>query len=129
MVVGTCPRGVTVVSGRTARKREVDGHRGPDQGCAGPVPWTFVSAPSTDSDFGTNSWLVEEMYEQFREDPSSVGEAWQEFFADYKSTNPALACPRLRPGPRGGRRRAAAPAASPAANGATATVPPRRRPP
>ena len=38
------------------------------------------------------------MYEQFREDPDSVGEAWQEFFADYKSTNPALsATPRAVP--------------------------------
>ena len=38
--------------------------------------------------FGTNSWLVEEMYEQFRADPESVGEAWREFFADYKSITP-----------------------------------------
>ena len=37
--------------------------------------------------FGTNSWLVEEMYEQFRADPESVGEAWREFFADYKSVD------------------------------------------
>ena len=36
-------------------------------------------------DFGANSWLVEEMYEQFRTDPSSVSEAWREFFSDYKS--------------------------------------------
>jgi 2-oxoglutarate decarboxylase len=34
--------------------------------------------------FGANSWLVEEMYEQFRADPDSVAEAWQEFFEDYK---------------------------------------------
>ncbi len=34
--------------------------------------------------FGANSWLVEEMYEQFRADPNSVAEAWQEFFEDYK---------------------------------------------
>ncbi len=26
------------------------------------------------------------MYEQFRADPNAVGEAWQEFFSDYKST-------------------------------------------
>ena len=36
-------------------------------------------------DFGANSWLVEEMYEQFRNDPASVSEAWREFFSDYKS--------------------------------------------
>jgi 2-oxoglutarate dehydrogenase E1 component len=42
-------------------------------------------------DFGANSWLVEEMYEQFRTDPQSVSEAWQEFFSDYRSQNPQLA--------------------------------------
>ncbi|MEY3588672.1 MAG: multifunctional 2-oxoglutarate metabolism enzyme, partial [Actinomycetota bacterium] len=36
-------------------------------------------------DFGANSWLVEEMYEQFRNDPASVSDAWREFFSDYKS--------------------------------------------
>jgi len=36
-------------------------------------------------DFGANSWLVEEMYEQFRNDPASVSEAWREFFSDYRS--------------------------------------------
>jgi multifunctional 2-oxoglutarate metabolism enzyme len=44
---------------------------------------------STGPGFGTNSWLVEEMYEKYREDPDSVGEAWREFFADYKSAVPS----------------------------------------
>ena len=39
--------------------------------------------------FGANAWLVDEMYEQFRADPSSVSESWQEFFADYKRDLPA----------------------------------------
>ena len=34
--------------------------------------------------FGANSWLVDEMYEQYRDDPDSVSAAWQEFFEDYK---------------------------------------------
>jgi 2-oxoglutarate decarboxylase len=34
--------------------------------------------------FGPNEWLVEEMYEQFLDDPSSVDPAWHDFFADYK---------------------------------------------
>ncbi|MQA12519.1 MAG: multifunctional oxoglutarate decarboxylase/oxoglutarate dehydrogenase thiamine pyrophosphate-binding subunit/dihydrolipoyllysine-residue succinyltransferase subunit, partial [Pseudonocardiaceae bacterium] len=38
------------------------------------------------SQFGPNEWLVEEMYEQFLEDPSSVDAAWHDFFADYKPT-------------------------------------------
>ncbi|MFM7898510.1 MAG: 2-oxoglutarate dehydrogenase E1 subunit family protein, partial [Actinomycetota bacterium] len=34
-------------------------------------------------EFGTNSWLVEEMYERFRDNPAAVGAEWREFFADY----------------------------------------------
>ena len=33
---------------------------------------------------GPNAWLVDEMFEQYRADPSSVSESWQEFFADYQ---------------------------------------------
>ncbi|MGZ4242473.1 MAG: 2-oxoglutarate dehydrogenase E1 subunit family protein, partial [Actinomycetota bacterium] len=33
--------------------------------------------------FGPNSWLIEETYRQYLEDPASVGEAWREFFEDY----------------------------------------------
>ena len=33
--------------------------------------------------FGPNEWLVDEMYEQFLNDPGSVSPSWQEFFADY----------------------------------------------
>ena len=43
------------------------------------------------SDFGANSWLVEEMYEKFVHDPGSVGDQWQEFFADYRATAPSVA--------------------------------------
>lgn len=32
--------------------------------------------------FGPNDWLVEEMYERFRADPSSVSQSWQDFFSD-----------------------------------------------
>jgi len=39
---------------------------------------------SKPEDFGANSWLVEEMYERFREDPNSVGDTWKEFFSDFK---------------------------------------------
>jgi multifunctional 2-oxoglutarate metabolism enzyme len=37
------------------------------------------------SQFGPNEWLIEEMYEKFLQDPTSVDSAWHEFFADYKS--------------------------------------------
>ena len=38
--------------------------------------------------FGTNEWLVEEMYQQFLADPSTVDQAWHEFFADYRPGSP-----------------------------------------
>jgi 2-oxoglutarate decarboxylase len=41
-------------------------------------------APRPAGSFGANDWLVEEMYEQYRHDPSSVSESWREFFADYR---------------------------------------------
>ena len=41
--------------------------------------------------FGTNSWLVDEMYERYRDDPTSVGDAWREFFADYRGADGAVA--------------------------------------
>jgi len=34
--------------------------------------------------YGTNAWLVEEMYESYLADPQSVSESWREFFADYR---------------------------------------------
>ncbi len=40
------------------------------------------SSPSSRSEL--NAWLVEEMYEQFREDPDALSKGWQEFFADYR---------------------------------------------
>jgi len=39
--------------------------------------------------FGPNEWLVEEMYDQYLADPSSVDAAWHEFFADYRKDNAA----------------------------------------
>ncbi|MDQ3931368.1 MAG: 2-oxo acid dehydrogenase subunit E2, partial [Actinomycetota bacterium] len=34
--------------------------------------------------FGLNTWLVDELYEQYREDPESLSLRWREFFADYR---------------------------------------------
>ncbi|MDP1804142.1 MAG: hypothetical protein Q8K72_03160, partial [Acidimicrobiales bacterium] len=56
--------------------------------------------------FGPNAWLVDEMYEQYRADPSSVTESWRDFFADYRTdvapappTEPAPA-PKRVPTPK-----------------------------
>ena len=40
---------------------------------------------------GPNAWLVDEMYEQYLADPSSVNESWRDFFADYRAEAPHLA--------------------------------------
>ena len=45
---------------------------------------------------GPNEWLVDEMYEQYLADPSSVSESWREFFADYR-TDSAPAAPAATP--------------------------------
>ena len=42
--------------------------------------------------FGANAWLVDDMYEQYLADPSSVSASWQEFFSDYQRT-PRVAAP------------------------------------
>ncbi|MEU6436033.1 multifunctional oxoglutarate decarboxylase/oxoglutarate dehydrogenase thiamine pyrophosphate-binding subunit/dihydrolipoyllysine-residue succinyltransferase subunit [Streptomyces albidoflavus] len=34
--------------------------------------------------FGSNEWLVDEIYQQYLQDPNSVDRAWWDFFADYK---------------------------------------------
>ncbi|MEU6266387.1 multifunctional oxoglutarate decarboxylase/oxoglutarate dehydrogenase thiamine pyrophosphate-binding subunit/dihydrolipoyllysine-residue succinyltransferase subunit [Saccharopolyspora shandongensis] len=63
------------------------------------------------SQFGPNEWLIEEMYEQFLNDPTSVDSAWHEFFADYK------------PGQAATENTAAAAAAAAPTTTATATRP------
>ncbi|MFM1937695.1 MAG: 2-oxoglutarate dehydrogenase component [Actinomycetota bacterium] len=37
--------------------------------------------------FGSNEWLVDEMYERYLADPNSVEDDWKEFFAGYKPGN------------------------------------------
>src|SRR5262245_64700630 len=44
---------------------------------------------TTTATLGPNAWLVDEMYEQYLADPSSVSESWREFFADYVSARSA----------------------------------------
>ena len=42
--------------------------------------------------FGPNAWLVDDLYEQYLADPSSVSASWREFFTDYqRSTVPPVA--------------------------------------
>ena len=68
-------------------------------------------AQERQASFGPNAWLVDEMYDQYRADPSSVTESWRDFFADYRgagvpapvlpadSPPPAAPPPRPKPAP------------------------------
>ncbi|MFF7392437.1 multifunctional oxoglutarate decarboxylase/oxoglutarate dehydrogenase thiamine pyrophosphate-binding subunit/dihydrolipoyllysine-residue succinyltransferase subunit [Streptomyces scabiei] len=60
------------------------------------------SSISTDADqagknpaaaFGPNEWLVDEIYQQYLQDPNSVDRAWWDFFADYKPGAAAAPAP------------------------------------
>src|SRR5690349_12323778 len=69
-------------------------------------PPRSARAPLTQgADFGPNEWLVDELYQRYQADPSSVDRAWWNFFADY------------RPEPTDGRSRAAAPPPAPTQTG------------
>ncbi|MFE7987310.1 hypothetical protein, partial [Streptomyces shenzhenensis] len=67
--------------------------------------------------FGANEWLVDEIYQQYLQDPNSVDRAWWDFFADYKPGTSGTADKPV-PAPTG----AVTPAPA-ATNGATAQAP------
>ncbi|TCJ31156.1 multifunctional oxoglutarate decarboxylase/oxoglutarate dehydrogenase thiamine pyrophosphate-binding subunit/dihydrolipoyllysine-residue succinyltransferase subunit [Nocardioides jejuensis] len=66
------------------------------------------------SDFGANEWLVDEMFEQYKKDPSSVGPEWTAYFAARNGS--AVAAPAAAPV-------AAAPVAAAPAAAAPVTAP------
>jgi 2-oxoglutarate dehydrogenase E1 component len=51
------------------------------------------SPPGPAGDFGANEWLVDEMYERWQADPSSVDPAWNTFFQDYRPAAEGSASP------------------------------------
>ncbi|MCL2730561.1 MAG: multifunctional oxoglutarate decarboxylase/oxoglutarate dehydrogenase thiamine pyrophosphate-binding subunit/dihydrolipoyllysine-residue succinyltransferase subunit [Actinomycetia bacterium] len=65
--------------------------------------------------FGPNEWLVDEIYQQYLQDPNSVDRAWWDFFADYKPDGSAApAAPAGQGGASGAAARAKAePTATP----------------
>lgn len=67
--------------------------------------------------FGANEWLVDEIYQQYLQDPNSVDRAWWDFFADYKPGAPAASAPAgtAAAGAAGTTTPSAAPPAAPAA--------------
>ncbi|MBA8959900.1 multifunctional oxoglutarate decarboxylase/oxoglutarate dehydrogenase thiamine pyrophosphate-binding subunit/dihydrolipoyllysine-residue succinyltransferase subunit [Rhodococcus opacus] len=79
-----------------------------------------MSSSST-SQFGQNQWLVDEMYQRFQDDPSSVDASWHEFLTDYSPDAAAKAGAANGHGTNG--TTTAAPAAAPSAKASTPPVP------
>jgi 2-oxoglutarate decarboxylase len=74
------------------------------------------------ADFGPNQWLVDELYQRYQADPSSVDRAWWNFFADYHpSPDQAPAASSPAPEPNGSA--AAPPAPAPVARIAAPAAP------
>ncbi|MEV5612286.1 multifunctional oxoglutarate decarboxylase/oxoglutarate dehydrogenase thiamine pyrophosphate-binding subunit/dihydrolipoyllysine-residue succinyltransferase subunit [Streptomyces sp. NPDC052225] len=63
--------------------------------------------------FGPNEWLVDEIYQQYLQDPNSVDRAWWDFFADYKPGAAAAGAAPTEP-VKTPAQKPAAPAAQPA---------------
>ncbi|MFI6471960.1 multifunctional oxoglutarate decarboxylase/oxoglutarate dehydrogenase thiamine pyrophosphate-binding subunit/dihydrolipoyllysine-residue succinyltransferase subunit [Streptomyces sp. NPDC050516] len=89
------------------------------------------SSVSTDQDgqgknpaagFGANEWLVDEIHQQYLQDPNSVDRAWWDFFADYKPGATGTADKPVQGAPTAAAPTAAAPAA-PAAPAQAAPAP------
>ncbi|UZJ25584.1 multifunctional oxoglutarate decarboxylase/oxoglutarate dehydrogenase thiamine pyrophosphate-binding subunit/dihydrolipoyllysine-residue succinyltransferase subunit [Rhodococcus antarcticus] len=93
---------------------------------------------SSASQFGSNQWLVDEMFTKFQEDPSSVDPAWHEFLADYSPESAGGGGEAAHNGgrPNGSRRSsstrpvtattagaASTPSAAPADDGSAAAAP------
>jgi 2-oxoglutarate decarboxylase len=76
--------------------------------------------PAGTGAFGPNAWLVDDMYERYRRDPTSVSESWREFFADYRA--PAADGERAPAAPAS-TTASVVPAAAPAPPAANGTAP------
>src|SRR5271154_2019286 len=75
------------------------------------------------ADFGANEWLVEELYQRYLADPSSVDRAWWSFFADFRPAtgNGASAPAPSVPAPAAPAAAPSSAAPPPAAPGAEAS--------
>jgi 2-oxoglutarate dehydrogenase E1 component/2-oxoglutarate decarboxylase len=78
---------------------------------------------SSAAGFGTNEWLVEEMYQQYLADPGSVDQAWHDFFDDYQPSSAADTAAAAPAAAAPAAPRAQAPAAAQAPAPARAAAP------
>ncbi|MEH0418574.1 multifunctional oxoglutarate decarboxylase/oxoglutarate dehydrogenase thiamine pyrophosphate-binding subunit/dihydrolipoyllysine-residue succinyltransferase subunit [Streptomyces sp. B21-083] len=72
--------------------------------------------------FGPNEWLVDEIYQQYLQDPNSVDRAWWDFFADYKPGAAAVPTATAGTAAAGAAETTPTPPAAPTAT-VTPTVP------
>jgi 2-oxoglutarate dehydrogenase E1 component len=75
--------------------------------------------------FGPNEWIVEEMYQRYLADPTSVDPAWHDFFADYRPSTdgPGAATAAPAPPTPAAQTQPAAPAAPTTATPASTAAP------
>ncbi len=83
------------------------------------------SQNNSQTDFGANEWLVDEMFDQYRQDPSKLSPEWRAYFAEGKggattsttngttASTPAPAAPAAAPAAASAPAAQAAPAATP----------------
>ena len=97
-------------------------------------PLTQMSTVDSSDDFGANAWLIDEMREQYQDDPQSVDATWQQYFANEGASTPVQATepaekPRPKPSTKPEPQPATeAPKAAPAASSAERPAPPKRSP-
>jgi 2-oxoglutarate dehydrogenase E1 component len=72
--------------------------------------------------FGPNEWLVDEIYQQYLQDPNSVDRAWWEFFADYQPAAESAGGTQTT-SPPADQTTTSAPAPAPAGAAPAATAP------
>ena len=65
------------------------------------APENLTASNEQTDEFGANDWLIDEMYQAYRENPDSVDPRWQQFFAERAAApaNGAAVRAEAPPGP------------------------------
>jgi 2-oxoglutarate decarboxylase len=87
------------------------------------VPDQSPTSPTAEADFGANDWLLEEMYEQYTADPSSVDQTWAEYFKTHGAPGTDAGNGAAAEPPQPQRPPEAEPRATSAASTATTAAP------
>ena len=97
-----------------------------------------MSSPASETDYGQNEWLVEEMYQRFQKDPSSVDPSWHDLLKNYKpgdaasstatAATPAADKPAEKPAAKAPAASNTTAQATPASNGTAPATSPNGKP-